>query len=151
MALIQSVGTLVGVVGSWPATDDQSGYEALSFTNVGEMSSYPPATGTYDVATFDDLSTGTETKLIDMLRAGEGTLTLGMDDDDGGQSILETAHFATTADGKKVSLKMTLKSGKVYYRKGVVTSYQVNIAGGQVVQAETSIAFSGAAVKVDAP
>lgn len=151
MALMGAVGTKMEAVGSYPATDDPSGYEALSFTTVGKLSSVPDLNGTKDTANFDNLETGEEEKFADMLRAGNGEFNVGLDDTDAGQDIFETA-FEGSGDTAKVSIKVTLKSGMVVYRKGIVTSYrETDIAPGNVVMATVGIEFVGSRVKVAAP
>lgn len=142
MAISQSVGTTLEVAASWPATDDQSGYEALSFVTAGKLSSLPAARGTKDEATFDDLATGDEIKLIDMKRGGTGTVTFARDDEDAGQDIFETAATDTTNTGSRVAIKMTFKNGEIYYRKASVLSYTPQAAVGQVMTAEVNLSFS---------
>lgn len=145
MALQQAVGASIGVSTTLPATYDQAGYEALTFTAVGKINSMPDLDGEYDVATFDDLETGEEMKFADVFRAGDGTFTVGLDEADAGQTAL------AGAKGTKAAFEFTLKSGTVYYRTAVVKSFKpTGVSTGNVVTAEVSLAFEGSTIKVAA-
>jgi len=150
MAIINSVGTLVAVVQAEPATKDQAGFEALSFTPAGCMSAIPPLTGTKEIASFDCLDTGEEIKVLDMDRAGQGDIEFAYNEDDAGQVIIETAAAASTHATSVLSLRFTLSNGTIYYRTGLATSYSPNSAVGQVIQATASMEFFGTHVKVPA-
>jgi len=148
MALQQAVGAALAVSASLPATHDSTGFEALTPTSVGYINSIPSLDGTRDVATFDDLTTGEEMKFADVMRAGEGTFSVGLDPDDSGQGILESAKDS----GDKVAILVTLKDGTKYYRTAVVTSFMpTGIETGNVVTAEVGLAFEKSTVKVAAP
>lgn len=143
MALQQSVGTLAAVAAGEPATHDQAGFEALTFTNVGSINAIPDLVGVYDIASADLLDQGEEVKFADILRAGEGDLVLWYDEDDAGQAIIEAQV------GQKVSWRFTLRSGTVYYRTGIIRSYgPTGVAVGNVTQSTTSVAFEKIHVKV---
>lgn len=146
MALQQAVGTTIGVSVALPTTwddDPATGFPSLDYDTVGRLTSVPDLDGEYDIATFDDLSTGEEIKFADMFRAGEGSFVVGLSGDDVGQVALEGAK------GEKVALEITLKDGTKYYRSSIVRSYAPsNIVVGGVVQAEVSLAFERNSVKV---
>ncbi|WP_420013922.1 hypothetical protein [Tateyamaria sp.] len=142
MALQQAVGMAAGVSTTLPATFDSTGFAALTYTACGRLNTAPDLDGEYDVANFDDLTLGTEVKLSDVFRAGEGTMSLGFDEEDAGQAILEGAK------GDKVALAFTLKNGTVYYRTAIIKSYKpVNISTGNIVMADVMLAFEGVTVK----
>jgi len=145
MALQQAVGMAAGVSTTLPATVDPTGYAALTMTPCGRLNAVPDLDGEYDIATFDDLTLGEEVKFSDIFRAGEGTMSLGFDEADAGQAVLEGAK------GDKVALSFTLKNGTVYYRTAIIKSYKpVNITTGNVVMADVMLAFEGVPVKVAA-
>lgn len=146
MALQQAVGTTLGISAALPATWDEAGFVALTYATVGRITSVPPLSVTYDVATFDDLGTGEEIKFSDMMRAGDGAFVVGLDSEDAGQIIVEANQ------GEKVAICITLKGGAKYYRTGIILSYNPsNISVGGVVQAEVNMAFEKVTVKVAAP
>lgn len=146
MALQRAIGATIGFAAALPATWDDTGFEALTYLPIGCPSSLPPLDGVFDIASFDCLDSGEETKFADMMRAGEGSFMVGLDDDDTGQIALEAAK------GTKGSFEFTLSSGVKYYRTAVVLSYQpTEISVGNVVQAEINLAFEKKSIKVAAP
>ena len=150
MGLQSSIGIAVGISATMPATHDAAGFDALTFTAGGKLNTAAPMTGTKDVATFDNLTTGEEEKLVDMLRAGNGDMVFGFDEDDGGQAVLETAADAETDEGSKVALEFTLNSGRIYYRLALITSYRPEGSVGNVLTATVGTEFYKRHVKVDA-
>lgn len=150
MGLQSSVGIAVGVSASLPASHDATGFAALTFTPCGKLSAAAPMTGTYDVATFDNLTTGEEEKLLDVLRAGNGDMTFGYDDEDAGQTILETAAESDTPSAHQVALKFTLNNGDIYYRLAILTSYRPEGSVGAVLTATVATEFTRKHVKVAA-
>jgi len=149
MALQSSVGVSVGVSAGLPATHDSVGFAALTFTACGKLSTAAPMTGTKDVATFDNLTTGEEEKFADIMRAGAGDMSFGYDPADAGQTVLETAADADGASSN-VALEFTLLNGDVYYRLAVITSYVPDPQIGSVLMATVGSEFYKKHVKVDA-
>ena len=151
MAILSSVGTLLAVVQADPATNDAAGFGALTnFENAGCLSTFPPMTGTRDVASYDCLDTGEEIKVLDILRGGQGDIQFAYDEDDVGKSIIEAAAYSNQNSTNILTLRMTIPNGTIYYRKGLVTSFAPNAAVGQVIQATASMDFMGTHVKVPA-
>lgn len=150
MALQSSVGITVGVSATLPATHDAAGFAALTFTPCGKLSAAAPMTGTYDVATFDNLSTGEEEKVLDVLRAGNGDMTFAYDDEDAGQTILDTRGNSDTPSEHNVAFEFTLNNGDVYYRLAVLTSYRPEGTVGQVLTATVAAEFYRKHIKVPA-
>ena len=149
MALQSSVGVAVGISATLPATHDNVGMAALTFTACGKLSTAAPMTGTKDVATFDNLTTGEEEKFADIMRAGAGDMSFGYDPTDAGQLIIETAADAD-GSGSNVALEFTLLNGDVYYRLAVITSYMPDPQIGSVLMATVGAEFYKKHVKVDA-
>ncbi|UOA14523.1 hypothetical protein [Sulfitobacter dubius] len=153
MGLQSSVGIAVGVSATLPSTHDDeaaTGFPSLTYTAAGKLNSTAPMTGTKDVATFDNLTTGEEEKLVDILRAGNGDMSFGYDADDAGQALLETAAEASDDATSKVALKFTLNNGDVYYRLAIITSYTPEGSLGNVLMATVGTEFYRKHVKVAA-
>jgi len=138
MALSRSIGSELWAVAALAATEDQVGFDALAFVQVGELESPPPTRGTRDIATFENISTGAEVKEPDIIRAGNGTFMVGFDDTDAGQDILEAAFDS----GDKVTVCINI-AGVGFYRRAIVTSYNPRAQFGQVVKAEIGLEFEG--------
>lgn len=153
MALQSSIGIAVGVSATLPTTHDDeaaTGFPSLTFTACGKLSAAAPMTGTKDVATFDNLTTGEEEKLVDILRSGGGEMSFGYDPEDAGQGILETAADATADAASKVALEFELPNGDVYYRLAIITSYTPEGSVGNVLMATVNAEFYKKHVKVAA-
>jgi hypothetical protein len=153
MALQSSVGIKVGVSAILPTTHDDAattGFPGMTYTNAGKLNAAPPMTGTRDIANFDNLSTGEEEKVLDILRAGNGELTFGFDETDAGQIIIETASVATTTAASTLAMEFTLPSGRKYYRLGIITNYAPTGAIGSVMTASANVEFTKKHVKVNA-
>ena len=153
MGLQSSVGIAVGVSATLPSTHDAeaaTGFPSLTYTGAGKLNSAAPMTGTKDVATFDNLTTGEEEKLVDILRAGNGDMSFGYDADDAGQALLETAAEASDDATSKVALEFTLNNGDVYYRLAIITSYTPEGSVGNVLMATVGTEFYRKHVKVAA-
>lgn len=153
MGLQSSVGITVGVSATLPTTHDDNvttGFPGMTYTGCGKLNASPPMTGTRDIASFDNLSTGEEEKVLDVLRAGAGELSFGFDEADAGQIIIETASDATTNAASTLAMAFTLPSGRIYYRLGIITSYSPTGAIGSVMTAAANVEFTKAHVKVDA-
>lgn len=151
MALQQAVGASIGVSATLPPQHDDdatNGFPGLTFEKLGRINGYPNLDGTYDIATFDDLETGEEVKFVDVLRAGNSTFNVGLDTDDAGQAVVQTA-FDTAS---KVAFEFTLKNGAKYYRTAAVTSFAPSSIGtGNVVMASLGLEFEKTTVKVLTP
>lgn len=149
MAMQGSVGAAVAVSTTLPTTHDTNettGFPSVTPTPVGRISSVPDLRGTFDVATFDDLTTGEEIKEPDVYRAGNGSFEVALDDEDAGQAALEAA------EGTKVALRFTLKSGVIYWRIGILTSVMPSgIATGGFVRMTVNVEFEKETVKIPAP
>lgn len=153
MGLQSSVGIAVGVSAALPTTHDAegaTGFPSLTYTAAGKLNASPPMTGTKDVATFDNLTTGEEEKLVDVLRAGSGDMSFGYDADDAGQALLETAYEATDTPGSTVALEFTLNNGDKYYRLAIITSYTPEGSVGSVLMATVGCEFTRKHIKVAA-
>jgi len=153
MALQSSVGIKVGVSAVLPTTHDGeavTGFPGMTYIPCGKLSAAAPMTGTKDVATFDNLSTGEEEKLVDMLRAGAGDMSYGYDAEDLGQAALEVAADATADAASKVALEFSLNNGDTYYRLAIITSYTPEGSVGNVLMATVGTEFYKKHVKVAA-
>lgn len=121
MTVLASVGTCIAVSATLPATHDAAGFQALTFTQVGELESVGDLTTTHAAVTFANLCTGKTTTLKGVEEALTIDVVVALDRNDAGQTIMSTARkskddFAfqvTEANGDK-----TFFTGKVM-RDGV--------------------------------
>lgn len=139
MTVTTAAGTTLHISAGNPATYDGTGFAALTWTKVGEITSIGEYGREYTEVTHSPLdSRGTQ-----KLKGGynEGTLPLGMaaDSDDAGQILMKTAR-GSDAD---YSFKITHQNGDIDYFRGKVYSYKKN-PGEQnsVVAATTNIGIT---------
>jgi len=115
---ITYIGSTLSVVASAPATEDQSGYEALSWTEVGKVISIGELGDTSEDVTFDILKTGRRSHVSGVKDLGEISVVLEYDRADAGLTILETANNGNTTH----SFKVTDTDGDDFYFQGVIAN-----------------------------
>lgn len=123
MATQPTTGIVFSVSAATPATDDQAGYEALTFTEVGELLTIPAFGADTQVITYEPLKDGITKKDKGFINYGSQALVAVMDTEDAGQIIMISA-----AEGANKlvehSFKLEYPLGEVRYYQGKVFSYQ---------------------------
>ena len=115
---ISYIGSTLSVVSGSPATEDQSGYEALSFTEVGKVVSIGELGDTSEDIAFDLLKPGRRSHVNGVKDLGEVAVTVEYDRADGGLTILEAANNGNTTH----SFVVTDTDGDDYYFQGLVAN-----------------------------
>lgn len=151
MTVQTSAGATLAVVAAQPATEDQTGYEALTYTSVGEISDMGAFGATYELVTFNDIGTRKTRKFKGTVNYGSMQLTLGRDPSDAGQTVLIDG-----ADGAEIdtvhSFKVTLQDGSVQYFQGKIMSYETQVgAANNIVSANTAVELDSTIIQVSAP
>ena len=124
--VIMSVGTIVSVSAAQPATEDQAGYEALSWTAIGEVTSIGEAGGTAQVQTFTPVGSGIVNKRKGSIDYGTQSLQISKDAADAGQVLL-LAGFDGAARDTVHSFKIAEpNSGDVAYFQWLISSCTTN-------------------------
>lgn len=98
MDFATGAGATIGLSAAAPATYNEAGYEALTFTNVGKVTNfgdvpsriYQEVTQQYLASAGTDVAKGA----YDL---GSQTITVAIDPDDAGQELLDTATNSTGA------------------------------------------------------
>lgn len=126
MAVQTSAGATLEVVAAQPATNDLAGYQALSFTNVGEISDMAAFGAQYELVTFNDIGSRTTRKYKGTVNYGSMQLTLGRDPADAGQAILIEGADGTEIDTTH-SFKATLQDGEIQYFQGKIMGYDTQV------------------------
>jgi len=122
MAIQTSAGTILYASASLPATYDQTGYEALSWSAVGEVTEIPAFGSVYNLITHSPLGERRVVKKKGSVNDGSMTLNFAADAADAGQGVLKTAHTSDT----EISVKITYPDGEDDYFTALVMGYQVN-------------------------
>lgn len=126
---VASVGTVLAVSTSIPATINAGGFVALTYTTVSEASEVPEFGAEQSLVTFTPLATGVVEKRGGSVDYGELTIPMARAMADAGQAILVAKNnLAVTAD-KRVSVKVLLVTGAVQYFLATVRSFKTNVSG----------------------
>lgn len=121
MAVRSSAGTTLGIVAGAPATYDSTGYAALTFVTIGEVTDLGEFGREYNLITHNPLATRGTQKLKGSFNEGTMSVQLGLDTDDAGQILAKAASLSDSA----YSFKATTQNGDVYYFRAMVMSFKV--------------------------
>ena len=125
MTAITSTKTTLSVVLGTPATEDQAGYEALTFIEVGELTEIPEYGPNYQVVNHEPLKTGRTEKKKGFKDNGSMALNLAYDPADAGQVVLSNGTDGT-GEFDDHSFKVEYQDGSVEYFYGQIFSYTRN-------------------------
>lgn len=145
MAVQSGAGAALAVSATLPATNDASGFGAVSFTNIGEVTNLGEFSRQYNLITYTALDERQIKKLKGSYDEGTIPVSLAYDPSDAGQAILEAARDSDN----NYSFRVTLQDGTFFYFQAKVTSYTVNVSGVDDVTSSTcQIAITEQIVKV---
>jgi len=135
-----AAGTTFGISSSAPATYNVAGFSALTYTNIGEVTSGGEFGKTFQMVTSQILSRRAETKRKGTFNAGQLPITVELNNSDAGQTALQAA-LDSDSD---YSIVVTLQNGDKYYLRGLVTKFAPNIQGpNTMVTASCTIELQG--------
>jgi hypothetical protein len=120
-----SAGTTISLSAALPATYDATGFAALTFTALGEVTNIGEFGKVYTLITHNPLATRKTEKLKGSYNNGSATLALAIDKDDAGQILANTAKDSDAAH----SVKVVYQDGSIDYFTALVMSFTTNIAG----------------------
>ncbi len=118
-----SAGSTFKVSATKPASFDATGYAALTFTEVGEVTDYGEFGRTYALVTHNPVANRSTVKKKGSYNEGQITLQMALDTDDAGQVLMKTAS-ASDAD---YYFQLTTQSGDKYYFPAQVMSFRVSV------------------------
>jgi len=118
MASISYIGSTLNMVAGTPATEDQSGYEALSYVEIGKVVSFGPLGDTSEDISFTLLKTGRTKHVNGAKDLGEVAVTVEFDRADSGMTLLEAANNSNTNQ----SFKVTDTDGDDHYFQGIIAN-----------------------------
>ena len=115
---ISFIGSTLSVVSGSPATEDESGYTALSVTEVGKVVSFGELGDESEDIAFDLLKPGRKTHVNGVKDLGEIPVTIEYDRADAGQVLIRAANNGNTTH----SFVVTDTDGDDYYFQGLVAN-----------------------------
>lgn len=147
--IVSSVGTVVSVSTSAPATYNATGFGALTWATCGELAELPSFGAEAALATHTPLATGIVAKRRGSLNYGSVALTMAVSEDDAGQTILQDAAEAAAGTDALVSVKVVLVNGEIQYFTAQVMSYKVNVGNADAItMAEVTLEIDNSIIKV---
>jgi len=147
--IVSSVGTVVSVSTTAPATYDAAGFGALTWSTCGELAELPSFGAEAALATHTPLSTGIVAKRRGSLNYGSVALTMAVSDTDAGQTVLQDSAEAAAGSDAAVSVKVVLVNGEIQYFTAQVMSYKVNVGNADAItMAEVTLEIDNSIIKV---
>lgn len=138
-----SIGSKVYISAGVPATIDSTGFGALSFTEVKEVTDVGmigPESGTIE---FNPLASQDTYKLKGFRNNGAVELKGARATSDAGQTLL----IAAEASNSPYAMKLVLQNGAILYSQVLVMSYKTSIGtGSQITSFESKCEVTGAIV-----
>ena len=111
------------------------GFNALTFTSVGEVTDMGEVGAEYSLVNHQPISARRVQKLKGSYDAGSITLQFGRDYTDAGQIALQTA----SSSDNPVAVRITLQNGKKLYFTALVTSFKTSMGGVDQVTAASAL------------
>lgn len=144
MAVMTSAGSTLGISASLPATYDVTGFNALTYTAVGEITDLGEFGTEYNLVTYTALGQRQTKKLKGSYNNGALQLQLGRDTTDAGQTLLRTA----LASDNSYSFRVTLQNATRLQFTGKVMSYKTSVGSvDQITGASTTIEIDSVIVE----
>lgn len=145
MPVMTTAGSTFGVSAVLPGTYNAAGFNALTFTTVGEVTDMGEVGSEYSIVNHNPISARRVQKLKGSYDAGSITLQFGRDYTDAGQTAMQTALSSDSA----VALRVTLQNGKKLYFTGLVTSFKTSVGSvDQVTSASAVVELVGDVLEV---
>lgn len=149
MGSITAAGTKLAISAAAPATEDASGYAALTYTVIGGIEKIGAIGATTNKVEFQPLD-GPKQKHKGSTDFGSLQPSLAHDDADAGQTLMRTAGEPT--NNARYSFKATYPDGAIRYFQGRVFGYPETVDGADtIVMANPVVEIDTKIVKVAAP
>ena len=128
MAFETAAGTVLKCATGVPATFDASGYGAVTYTNIGEITNAGEFVGkVYNLVTHSPLSSRGVKKGKGSYNNGQVSPDIAFDFADAGQVLLTAAADADDDATATLTFELTTQSGHVVYFQGLVMSNPMTV------------------------
>lgn len=146
MTAMTTAGATVAIdVGNSPATYDSTGFAALTYEAIGEITNIGEFGRQYNLVTHNPIGNRKTVKKKGAYNDGQMTLQMARDPADGGQADIITA-LDSDADS---SFKIVLQDGTILYFVAQVLSYTTNMGSvDQIVSSTVVVELTDAIVEV---
>lgn len=151
MSVKTSTGLILSVVADVPATEDEAGYSALTYQEIGEIVSVGEYGASQQVVNHEPLKTGVTEKHKGFTNFGSVTLEMGHDSTDAGQTALSDGATGTNKF-KQHSFKVEFPDGSIDYFQGRIFGYSKNPGGANsIVSSSSNVEINTKVTEVAAP
>lgn len=120
MAIGTVAGTIISISAAAPATFNEAGYEALTWSAIGEITDGGEHGREYAEVLHNPIATRGTQKFKGSFNEGTKTVVAALDDDDAGQVIVKAA----LNDDDNASFKVLYPDGSADYFQAKVMSYK---------------------------
>lgn len=124
-----AAGTMLGISATAPTTDDEAGYSAITFTEVGQLEKIGAVGGSHKKVDFQPFR-GPAQKYKGGVDYGAIQPIMGFDPDDAGQLLLAAADEEVSA---LFSFCVTYRDGAKRFFRGRVFGFPENIDGADTI------------------
>lgn len=150
MAKQPNTGIIYSLSAGQPVSDDESGYDALSYVQAAELTNVPSFGATIAVIESNPLETGIVEKFKGFKNYGSVAFDFDLDDEDAGQQLLISG-----ADGAEdttvFSHKLEYPNGEVRYFQGQIFSFTETPGGtDSMITANSSVEISTPILRIAA-
>jgi len=142
-----SAGTTISVVDSNPATYDQAGFEALTYSLIGEVTDLGEFGREYSAVTHNPLGDRRTVKRKGSYNDGTVAMTVARVPGDAGQTLLTTG----LDSDDNYSFEVVLQDGTTLYFEAQIMSYTTNVGSvDQITTASVSLEITNDIIEVAA-
>lgn len=125
MSVRSTAGATLRISAGIPATFNQAGYAALTYTLIGEITDFGDFGREYNLITHNPVDNRGTVKLKGSFNEGSMALQLGLDTDDAGQILCRAA----VVSDNNYAFKLTTQNGDIYYFQSQVMNFKVGLGG----------------------
>ncbi len=123
MTVRTSAGTTLKISSNAPATFDPTGYAALTYTAVGEITDLGEFGREFALVTHNAVGSRGTQKYKGSFNEGTMNLTLGLDTDDAGQVLMKAASLSDSP----YSIQVQTQNGDKYFFQAMVMNFKVGV------------------------
>lgn len=148
MGAMTAAGAKLAISAGIPGTQDEAGFVALTYTNVGLVDKLGPIGGAFEKVTFQPLDGGLQ-KFKGPVDYGTLNPSMALDSEDAGQALMFTASEDQIGD---YAFRVTKPDGAIRYFQGKVFGMPEEInAANSVIMANPTVEINTKPIRVDAP
>jgi hypothetical protein len=129
------IGGTLSVSASTPATEDEAGYDALSWTEIGNVLSIGELGATTGVISVNPIKTGVTKHYNGMKDLGEIPIAVEFDASDAGMTILEAGNNGSTVH----SFKVADADGRELFWQGLIANLRDTARDGETHRGKTFV------------